>query len=158
MLEFSVPPGLPAEPTAGASDDPPLHPRDTEVRLTRCWRTEFELPVPREGGIGLRPRKPTRATRWRCSRYWRSKGIVNLADPERLFPAPLGLSGQHNRRAKEFADPSRRATDTTSIPRPLKLTMRGEVKVLRHLPDMGALATSSRAPDHNPPTSGVRAE
>ena len=51
--------------------------------------------------------------------------IVNLADPERLFPAPLGLSGQHNRRAKEFPDPSRRATDTTSIPRPLKLTMRG---------------------------------
>jgi len=26
--------------------------------------------------------------------------------------------------AKEFPDPSRRATDTTSIPRPLKLTMR----------------------------------
>ena len=50
--------------------------------------------------------------------------IVNLADPERLFPAPLGLSGQHNRRAREFPDPSRRATDTRSIPRPLKLTMR----------------------------------
>ena len=52
------------------------------------------------------------------------QGIVNLADAERLFLAPLGLSGQHNRRAKEFPDPSRRATDTTSIPQPFKLTMR----------------------------------
>jgi hypothetical protein len=51
-------------------------------------------------------------------------GIVNLADPGRLLPAPLGLSGRHNRRAKEFPDPSCRATDTTSILRPLKLTMR----------------------------------
>ena len=51
-------------------------------------------------------------------------GIVNLADAERLLPAPLGLSGQHNRRAKEFPDQSCRATDTTSIPRLLKLTMR----------------------------------
>jgi hypothetical protein len=50
-------------------------------------------------------------------------GIVNLADAERLLPAPLGLSGRHNRREKVFPDPSRRATDTTSIPRLLKLTM-----------------------------------
>src|SRR5262249_43942482 len=35
--------------------------------------TGFELPVPREIGNGLRPRKLIPATRWRCSRYWRSK-------------------------------------------------------------------------------------
>ena len=48
--------------------------------------------------------------------------IVNLTDSERLLPTPLGLSGQHNRRPKEFPHLSCRATDTTSIPRPLKLT------------------------------------
>jgi hypothetical protein len=53
----------------------------------------------------------------------RPGGIVNLADPERLLPAPLGLSGQHNRRAKEFPHPSCRATDTTSIPWADELTM-----------------------------------
>jgi hypothetical protein len=51
------------------------------------------------------------------------EGIVNLADPGRPFSGPLGLSGQHNRRAKEFPYPSCGATGTTSIPRPLKLTM-----------------------------------
>jgi len=42
------------------------------------------------------------------------EGIVNLADPGRLFAAPLGSSGQQNRRAKDHptraaAPPTRRA-------------------------------------------------
>ena len=38
-----------------------------------------------------------------------------------LRPRSAG-AGQHDRRAREFPDPSCRATDTGSIPRPLKLT------------------------------------
>jgi len=69
--------------------------------------------------------KATVTLRFPCYFSCRSAvGIVNLADAERLLPAPLGLSGQHNGLAKEFPDPSRRATDTTSIPWLLKLTMR----------------------------------
>jgi glyoxylase-like metal-dependent hydrolase (beta-lactamase superfamily II) len=67
------------------------------------------------------------------TRLFTCHGIVNLADPGRLFPAPLASAGQHNRRAKEFPDPSCRATDSTSIPRPLKLTM-----PLRELGEGGA--------------------
>ena len=46
--------------------------------------------------------------------------IVNLAERGCLFGSPPGSRGQHNRQAKEFPNPSRHATDKTSIPRPLK--------------------------------------
>jgi hypothetical protein len=75
-----------------------------------------------------------------CTRM-RRDGIVKLTDRGHLFPAPLGLSGQHIRRAKEFPDPSWRATDTRSTPRPLKLTMRAP---LLHVPRASALARSRR--------------
>ena len=44
--------------------------------------------------------------------------------------APLGSSGQHNRRANEFPDPSCRATDMTTMPRPLNLTMPSDFRTL----------------------------
>jgi hypothetical protein len=51
-------------------------------------------------------------------------GHCQLNGPRAPFSDPLRFSGQHNRRAKEFPNPTRGATDTTRIPRPLKLTMR----------------------------------
>jgi len=80
------------------------------------------------------PRGFQRMTRGQCGSldlHWqrlalftpcRSPGarIVNLAERGCLFRSPPGLTGQHNRQAKEFPNPSRHATDKTSIPRPLK--------------------------------------
>src|SRR6202040_997317 len=43
------------------------------------------------------------------------------------------------RRAKESPDPSCRATDTTSIPRPLKLTMPGETLALHNFGNIGRI-------------------
>ena len=50
-------------------------------------------------------------------------GIVNLAERGCRFRSSPGSRGQHDRRAKGFPNPSRRATDKTSIPRPLYVTI-----------------------------------
>jgi len=103
----------------------PLPPRVCAACSMRPSRSISRMPrspapLPRGGARGQRLR-PSGV----CSRSERTnlrRRIVNLADPERLFPTRSASVGQHNRRAKEFPDPSRRATDPTRIPRPLKLT------------------------------------
>jgi hypothetical protein len=105
-----VPPGQ-KEPVTGFYEKSNVRIRYQEVG------SGFPLLVTPGGGLN------SRISNWVTAVFNAPEGIVKLTDRGRLFPAPLGLSGQHIRRAKEFPDPSWRATDTRSIPRPLKLTM-----------------------------------